>query len=104
MRRRRHRSSPPAQGGFSRPSGSQKQTCSPYIVPLSHMLLALPPPPRTLRPSWSLLRASQLWWLAAPLSLPALCQQAQRRTCFRCTALPPRLLLPSSQGAHTPQR
>ena len=55
------------------------------MVPLSHMLLSLPPPSRPLRPSWSLLRASQLWWVTCPLSLPALCQQAQRRACFRCT-------------------
>jgi hypothetical protein len=47
------------------------------------MLLPLPPPLTPLRPAWSQLRASQLWWITCPLSLPALCQQAQRTACFR---------------------
>ena len=72
---------------FAGPYGSQKQTCAPYMVPLSHMLLPLPPPPSPLRVAWSLLRASQLWWVTCPLPLQGLCQQAQRRACFRF--LPP---------------
>lgn len=70
---------------FAGPFGSHKQTCAPYIVPLSHMLVPLPPPSAPLRPTWSLLRASQLWWVTCPLSLAALSQQAQQRACFRCT-------------------
>jgi hypothetical protein len=68
---------------FAGPHGSTKQTCAPYTVPLAHMLLSLPASSSPLRPAWSLLRASQMWWMSSSLSLPSLCQQAQQRACFR---------------------